>query len=166
MEKIRNTAVDFLIRLRERQIIVFGVVGAIVFSEIIVALIHYAIWGGKISNETVFAGFMTPLLDALVILFFIVAIITRLKDKARELNDANRTLEEALASVRQLTGLLPICMQCKRVRDDKGYWNQIEAYISEHSEARFSHGLCPSCREKYYPTFEKLIHPGRNPDRL
>ena len=59
-------------------------------------------------------------------------------------------LQAALAKVRRLTGLLPICMHCKKIRDDKGYWNQLEAYISEHSEAAFSHGLCPECREKYY----------------
>ncbi|MDA8085388.1 MAG: response regulator [Nitrospiraceae bacterium] len=60
-------------------------------------------------------------------------------------------LQEALANVRRLTGLLPICMHCKKIRDDKGYWNQLEAYISEHSEVAFSHGLCPECRKKYYP---------------
>lgn len=60
-------------------------------------------------------------------------------------------LQVALSNVRRLTGLLPICMHCKKIRDDKGYWNQLEAYISEHSEVAFSHGLCPECRKKYYP---------------
>jgi sigma-B regulation protein RsbU (phosphoserine phosphatase) len=53
-----------------------------------------------------------------------------------------------LASVRQLTGLLPICSYCKRIRDDQNYWKQVERYISEHSDVRFSHGICPSCYEK------------------
>ncbi len=60
-------------------------------------------------------------------------------------------LQVALSNVRRLTGLLPICMHCKKIRDDKGYWNQLEAYISEHSEVAFSHGLCPECKKKYYP---------------
>ncbi|MDA8091693.1 MAG: response regulator [Nitrospiraceae bacterium] len=60
-------------------------------------------------------------------------------------------LQKALANVRKLTGLLPICMHCKKIRDDKGYWNQLESYISEHSEAMFSHGLCPECMKKHYP---------------
>ena len=59
-------------------------------------------------------------------------------------------LQAALANVRRLTGLLPICMHCKKIRDDKGYWKQLEDYISEHSEAEFTHSLCPECRRKYY----------------
>jgi hypothetical protein len=60
-------------------------------------------------------------------------------------------LKEALAEVKTLSGLIPICMTCKKIRDDNGYWNQLEAYISEHSEAEFSHGLCPECLRKHYP---------------
>lgn len=54
-------------------------------------------------------------------------------------------LQQALASVRQLQGLLPICSYCKRIRNDHNYWEQLETYLSDHSEALFSHGICPSC---------------------
>jgi len=57
-------------------------------------------------------------------------------------------LERALASVKQLQGLLPICCYCKKIRDDRNYWQQVEGYISAHSEAQFSHGVCPDCHEK------------------
>ncbi len=60
-------------------------------------------------------------------------------------------LQSAAAEIRQLQGLLPICSSCKRVRDDSGYWNQIETYISAHADVRFSHGLCPDCARKLYP---------------
>jgi PleD family two-component response regulator len=59
-------------------------------------------------------------------------------------------LEEALARVKKLSGLLPICAGCKKIRDDKGYWNQIEPYLKEHSDAIMSHGICPECAKKYY----------------
>lgn len=62
-------------------------------------------------------------------------------------------LTDALAKVKKLSGLLPICASCKKIRDDNGYWTQIEAYIREHSEAEFSHGICPDCIEKFYPDF-------------
>jgi len=62
-----------------------------------------------------------------------------------------RELQEALARVKQLSGMLPICASCKKIRDDKGYWNQVEVYIRDHSEAEFSHGICPECKEKLYP---------------
>ena len=60
-------------------------------------------------------------------------------------------LQQALGSVRTLSGLLPICAYCKRIRDDQDYWKQIEHYLSEHSNARFSHGICPDCMRKHLP---------------
>ena len=62
-------------------------------------------------------------------------------------------LEDALGNVKTLTGLLPICASCKKIRDDQGYWNQIEVYVRDHSEADFSHGLCPDCVRRLYPDF-------------
>lgn len=59
-----------------------------------------------------------------------------------------RDLEDALARVKQLQGLLPICSYCKKIRDDRNYWQQVETYIANHSEAEFSHGICPDCFEK------------------
>ena len=64
-------------------------------------------------------------------------------------------LQEAVAEVKTLSGLLPICASCKKIRDDKGYWTQIESYIKDHSEAEFSHGICPECAKKLYPEFYK-----------
>jgi len=60
-------------------------------------------------------------------------------------------LKEALAEIKTLSGMLPICSSCKKIRDDHGYWTQIEQYISEHSDAEFSHGICPDCVDKLYP---------------
>ena len=60
-------------------------------------------------------------------------------------------LKSALEEIRLLRGILPICCHCKKIRDDKGYWTQVETYIRDHSEAEFSHGICPDCVEKFYP---------------
>jgi len=68
-----------------------------------------------------------------------------------ELKARNKELEEALAKVKMLSGLLPICASCKKIRDDEGYWQQVERYIEEHSDIRFSHGLCPDCARRLYP---------------
>lgn len=74
-----------------------------------------------------------------------------LEKKALELEKANQELQASLANVKTLRGLIPICCLCKKIRDDKGYWNQIESYIRDHSEVDFSHGLCPDCAKKLYP---------------
>jgi hypothetical protein len=63
-------------------------------------------------------------------------------------------LQDALTEVKALSGLLPICASCKKIRDDKGYWNQIESYIRDHSEAEFSHSICPECAKKLYPDLD------------
>ena len=62
-------------------------------------------------------------------------------------------LREALATIKTLHGILPICSSCKKIRDDKGSWTQIEAYISEHTDTQFSHGICSECAEKLYPDY-------------
>jgi len=60
-------------------------------------------------------------------------------------------LQKALSDIKKLRGILPICASCKKIRNDEGYWDQVEIYISEHSEAEFSHGICPDCIKKLYP---------------
>ncbi len=62
-------------------------------------------------------------------------------------------LQDAIAKIKTLQGMLPICSSCKKIRDDKGYWNQIESYIRQHSEAEFTHSICPECAKKLYPEF-------------
>jgi hypothetical protein len=69
----------------------------------------------------------------------------------RDLERKNRELQHAMDEIKVLRGILPICMFCKKIRDDSGYWRELETYISEHSEAMFSHGLCANCAEEHYP---------------
>jgi DNA-binding response OmpR family regulator len=72
----------------------------------------------------------------------------RILNLQRDLAEQIAKLKETIANVKQLTGLLPMCSYCKKIRKDAGYWQQLEAYISEHSEAEFSHGVCPACFER------------------
>ena len=67
------------------------------------------------------------------------------------LTDRFTELEDALRRIKRLHGLLPICASCKKIRDDKGYWNQLEVYIRDHSEAEFSNSICPGCVRELYP---------------
>ena len=72
----------------------------------------------------------------------------RVLELQSKLAERVKDLEQALKQVKQLTGLLPICMYCKKIRNDGDYWQQVETYLSEHTEAEFSHGICPECYEK------------------
>jgi PAS domain S-box-containing protein len=77
--------------------------------------------------------------------------ITERKLAEQEKQKLIADLQKALSEVKKLSGFLPICASCKKIRDDTGYWNEVERYIGEHSEAKFSHGICPDCMRKLYP---------------
>jgi hypothetical protein len=77
----------------------------------------------------------------------------RVREHKRRAVELARKVDEAVGQVKMLRGMLPICAGCKKIRDDSGYWNQMESYISSHSEADFSHGMCPECIERLYPDY-------------
>lgn len=83
-----------------------------------------------------------------------VNAMVRILNVERERDRLICELQEALSQVKQLSGLLPICSHCKKVRDDMGYWNQIDVYIEEHSNVDISHSVCPECAVKYYPDMD------------
>ncbi|MCK4513990.1 MAG: hypothetical protein KAU31_01970, partial [Spirochaetaceae bacterium] len=80
-------------------------------------------------------------------------LVRDLKKTEESLRTDKQKLEEALQNAKILRGLLPICSVCKKIRDDEGYWSQLETYIDAHSEAKFSHGICPDCAKKLYPDY-------------
>jgi hypothetical protein len=96
----------------------------------------------------------------LVIMTMAYALLSRLVDLQAAVEGLNsaleRRVEEALADIKVLRGLIPICAWCKKIRDDQGYWSQIEVYVAEHSQATFTHGLCPDCAVKLRPSPEAV----------
>lgn len=80
--------------------------------------------------------------------------ITEWRRLEEVLLEEKERLQKALNEVKKLSGLLPICCACKKIRDDKGYWSQIESYVSHHSEAVFNHSFCPECTKKLYPDLD------------
>ena len=83
--------------------------------------------------------------------------IAQRKQAEKALEEERRRLQQALDEVRTLRGIVPICANCKNIRDDKGFWNQVEKYVSERSEAEFSHGICPDCTKILYPDMRNVL---------
>jgi len=79
--------------------------------------------------------------------------ITKRKEVESERESLIAKLQDAIDKIKTLRGIIPICASCKKIRDDQGYWNQIESYVKDHSEADFSHSLCPDCAKRLYPDF-------------
>jgi hypothetical protein len=132
-----------------------------IFSELVGLLILHQT---KSSHNflVLFDSFLLVILLLPVLYFFVYRPLSSYVNNINLLNAEKDTvikkLNTALEEIKTLKGILPICASCKKIRDDTGYWNQIESYIKEHSEAEFSHGLCPDCAEKLYPEF----YPRRN----
>ena len=79
----------------------------------------------------------------------------KLFDAYEKEKQINKLLEESFKEIKVLKEILPICSSCKKIRDDEGYWNNLEKYISDHSNTKFTHGLCPECAVRLYPQFSK-----------
>lgn len=82
-----------------------------------------------------------------------VSVGTRIVELQDRLAGKILALNEALDQIKTLRGIVPICSSCKKIRDDQGYWNQVDVYVHEHTEAEFSHGICPDCMLRLYPDF-------------
>ncbi|MHB8108440.1 MAG: response regulator [Syntrophorhabdaceae bacterium] len=80
-----------------------------------------------------------------------ISLGMRIMELEKQLSSRTTDLKNAANKIKRLNGLLPICSHCKKIRDDKGYWNELEKYISDHSDAEFSHAICPGCLHDYYP---------------
>lgn len=89
--------------------------------------------------------------DKLTIILLAIEDITDKIHAERLLKEKNKALEKALSEIKTLKGIVPICSFCKKIRNDKGYWEQVEVYVRNHSQADFSHSICPECYKKNYP---------------
>jgi hypothetical protein len=102
------------------------------------------------------AGILMDFSVCLVMLGFFVALV-----HSADAREAAEELLKLKEEVNTLSGIVPICASCKKIRDDKGYWTRVETYVSQHSQAQFSHGLCPECSNKLYPEYsDKPEDPG------
>jgi len=110
----------------------------------------------EVGIEIFFAGkkhFLNS--DRMQILDLLLTTYENAVQKSRELERVNKELKNALETIKTLGGLLPICSHCKKIRNDDGYWEQIETYIRQHSDVKFTHGICPDCVSRYYADYMK-----------
>ncbi len=129
--------------------IIFSVVAVVV--SVLLAIFLLDLFEIELIFRNVIAAFIIPSLVAPPIILYYGKLLTAIARTESVLRDRTAELEQALADVKQLSGLIPICAHCKDIRDDDGYWNEIERYISRRSEVTFTHGICPDCARKYFP---------------
>jgi MASE6 len=136
-----------------------GLIGFVASTIFLILTIVIFILGHQVSS---FLFYSTDLIIRFISAFCMVTLLAVIMEQARvlvqrKLLNANLKLKKSLKEVKTLTGLLPICANCKDIRDDKGYWSQLEEYVQQHSDAQFSHGICPQCSDKLYGDQEWYI---------
>ena len=106
----------------------------------------------KSDTEGEAKGFVLGAVDYITKPFVHQIVLARVRTHL-QLKRKTDLLEQALKEIKTLRGIVPICANCKKIRDDEGYWSQVEVYVQNHTEAKFSHGICPGCAKKLYPEF-------------
>lgn len=129
---------------------------ALQFSTALAYTVGYALlYLSKNPAPLVLSGTMTILGLALILGLIAAQMLNRARRESFAAHDRERkvieSLEKALAEVKTLRGLLPICSSCKKIRQDDGLWKQVESYLQEHSQVEFTHGICPECFQRLYP---------------
>ena len=131
---------------------------------------NFEVWVEVRGEPRLLRAHVEPLRDASQAIRGVVGVALDLTERVRAEADRERLIEElqqALDRVKVLSGLIPICSHCKAVRDDKGYWQQVDAFMREHSDAKLSHAICPECAQKLMPGAARVadIAHGRSGER-
>lgn len=141
------------------SIFTFGLKLGSIFQSVMILIYTFLLYFGD--GQFLLAKYEPVFKLRFVIAFFGVTVFSAAAEYSRfkankKLAEKNNQLAKALREVKELHGLLPICASCKKIRNDQGYWDQIEVYIQEHSKADFSHGICPDCLKELYPEIYKM----------
>ena len=120
------------------------------FISLIIVYIAYSFSGQKVTNISLVLSFTIPSIISPLATYIFLSLLNKLRV-------TNNKLEQALKEVKELSGMLPICSCCKKIRDDNGYWNQVEEYLSKNTDVLFSHSLCPNCFEEESKKIDELL---------
>ncbi len=131
--------------------VALGVTVLTVLLSVCTTSILLLIFQGYVDWLGVVVSMLAPSLILPLPLVLFLRMLLKLDEREEEIRQKNNKLEQVLQEVQLLSGLLPICAKCKKIRDDQGYWNEVEGYISKHSEADFTHSICPDCAVELYP---------------
>lgn len=135
------------------MIVMVCCIGIFVFSaqfDVLEKIVHFSERHENWELDEIIPVFIFLTFSTIIILLRRVNEILKTK---KELSAQNLQLDKAIQEIKHLESIIPICASCKNIRDDKGYWQQVETYIQNHSETKFTHSICPKCAKKLYPQF-------------
>jgi hypothetical protein len=134
------------------QWLIVGVVLSEVLTLVVSYLVSLALWG-EMPGEVLIVGIVDSLCVSLIVVGVLLLSVRAIKKLHDRLEQRNHELSLAISEIKTLQGILPICSFCKQVRNDEGYYEQIDIYVHEHADVDFSHTICPDCAREHYPDF-------------
>lgn len=138
-----------------KEAVISAVMVILILSSMTVALI-FQNWRRKVAEMSLLESSIQLATERDLLEQRVIDRTADIKSQRDLLAQKNKELEAALDQIRRLEGIIPICMYCKKIKDDQNTWNQLEQYITDHSEAMFSHGMCPKCYEEQKKNFENM----------
>ena len=153
-----SIVVKLLTRFGVNSMVIFLTIAVATFSVIITST-ALILFQGYVDVLGICISIAAPVIILPVPARIFLSMFSRLHAIEDELRAKNRALHESLQEIKILSGLLPICCNCKKIRDDQGYWNEIEQYFDAHSDLKLTHGYCPECVKKLYPELYPELSP-------
>lgn len=147
--------INFLLSRNNVWLITISLSVCSIFASVLIIVLLAMLFN---QQEYLFAlsmGVVCPTIIAPVAIYSSLHLARKLEESRRKVEELKEDLKQASNAIEELSEMLPICSVCKKIRDDKGYWSQIESYISSHSNVGFSHGYCPTCYEREVAKIEK-----------
>ena len=129
-----------------------SVVCSVILAAILNSIQSILFWG-SISRDLLIIGTIDSVIIATVVVSLIIYFVRNTASLELRVNERTVELQEALEQIKTLRGIVPICSHCKQIRNDEGFWSQVEHYVEDHTHAKFSHGICPDCQEEHYLDF-------------
>jgi ABC-type multidrug transport system fused ATPase/permease subunit len=128
----------------------------IILSFLVLFLTNFIV-NRELTLVSLFLAVVIPLVIFPFSLYIFLGLFKKIHESEQSLLKTNKELEKALKDVKELSGMLPICASCKKIRDDNGYWSQVEEYISNKTDVVFSHSLCPTCYQKESDEIDDIL---------
>ena len=149
---LKEKILSILYKMNPWNFVWISVVCSVILAAIFNSIQSILFWG-SISRDLLIIGTIDSVIISAALVSLIIYFVRNTARLELRVNERTAKLQEALEQIKTLRGIVPICSHCKQIRDDEGFWSQVEHYVEDHTHVKFSHGICPECKKEHYPDF-------------
>ena len=149
---LKKSFSSILYKMNPWNFVWISVVCSVILAAIFNSIQGILFWG-RISRDLLIIGTIDSVIISSAVVSLIIYFVRNTASLELRVNERTVELQEALEQIKTLRGIVPICSHCKQIRNDEGFWSQVEHYVEDHTHVKFSHGICPECKEEHYHDF-------------